>query len=141
MQAAKHAGAAVHPSQVHGAPGAGWEHPACCSSQLSAQDTRLCTGAADAECAGGVCRCCIPTRHCGVHCDGVLQRPKSQTGLGHAPKGSRHDRSPRLHPSGIWGVPPVFPSTFFPLRLGGGGNVCLQEAGLWLNSPPVGDPV
>lgn len=89
----------------------------------------------------GVCRCCIPTRHCGVHCDGVLQRPKSQTGLGHAPKGSRHDRSPRLHPSGIWGVPPVFPSTFFPLRLGGGGNVCLQEAGLWLNSPPVGDPV
>lgn len=89
----------------------------------------------------GVCRCCIPTRHCGVHCDGVLQRPKSQTGLGHAPKGSRHDRSPRLHPSGIWGVPPVFPLTFFPLRLGGGGNVCLQEAGLWLNSPPVGDPV
>lgn len=80
-----------------------------------------------------------------THCHRILQWPNSQAGLGHAAKltgkGSRHDCSPRLHPYAIWGVPPMFPSAFFPSQLRGGGNVCLQEAGLWLNSPPVGELV
>ena len=31
------------PPRFTGAPGAGEEHPACCSPDLSTQDTRLCT--------------------------------------------------------------------------------------------------
>ncbi|XP_054070624.1 uncharacterized protein LOC128914930 isoform X1 [Rissa tridactyla] len=48
---------------------------------------------------------------------------------------------PGLHPYRIWGIPLVLPSTFFSSQLRGGGNVCLQEAGLWLNSPPGGEPM